>query len=191
MQRRSHLGTSGPALHDRALAVVRLPMAAASGSASPPAWPGPTVRWQIHLLPSLVLQCRVADLFRQICRSEAGNYVDQFLTDREADKLRWLARCINIALRDSGTAPPQRNEATGIFARRHEQCRKVCAGRPVCPLDGIFGCCSGPPSVASRKCELAAKTGHAQGLPWVALTRAGEPTLSLLGVMTNLTNVDD
>ena len=78
--------------------VARLPMPAAA----PPVGPGPTVRWQIHLLPSLVPQYRQKELFRQNFKSGAGDYMVQFLTDRKVNRLCWLAKCINIAVRDSG-----------------------------------------------------------------------------------------
>ena len=78
--------------------VARLPMAAAAR----PAGPGPTVRWQIHVLPSLVQQRRPTDLLRQIFSSGARGHTHDFVTDRESDRLYWLAKCINIAIRESG-----------------------------------------------------------------------------------------
>ena len=78
--------------------VSRLPMAAAA----PPVGPGRKIWREIHVLPSLVPQCRQANLFRQIFRSGAGDYIHDFVMDRESDTLYWLAKCINIALRDSG-----------------------------------------------------------------------------------------
>ena len=56
----------------------------------------------IHFLPSLVLQCRQADLFRQIFRSGAADDTHDFVMDPESHRLHWLAKCINIAIRDSG-----------------------------------------------------------------------------------------
>ena len=61
----------------------RLPMAAAA----PPVGPGRKIWWEIHLLPSLVPQCRQADLLRQIFRSGAGDYIRDFVMDRESDTL--------------------------------------------------------------------------------------------------------
>ena len=78
--------------------VALLPMSAAA----PPVGPGPMVRWRIHLLPSLVPQYRQTELFRQNFKSGAGDYMDQFLTHRKVNRLCWLAKCINIAARDSG-----------------------------------------------------------------------------------------
>ena len=84
---RSHFGTSVPASYGsrgtsggaRAENLVGNPLAAFFGA-----------------------QCRQADLFRQIFRSGAADDTHDFVMDPESHRLHWLAKCINIAIRDSG-----------------------------------------------------------------------------------------
>ena len=87
VQCRNHFSTSGPAPYaSRGTSGG----ARANGAVASP------------LAAFFVPQYRQTELFRQNFRSGAGGYMDQFLTDRKVNRLCWLAKCINIAVRDSG-----------------------------------------------------------------------------------------